>query len=147
FDQGDARFVVLDTVNPNGYADGSIEQSQFNWLSDLLARSADKVVLVFSHHTSDTMGNPLVLTGAHAELRVTGGKVLDLLLSHPSVVAWINGHTHTNKITPRTRPEGGGLWEITTASHIDWPQQARILEIADNDDGTLSIFTTMVDHS
>lgn len=147
FDQGNFRFIVMDTVNPNGYADGSLDQTQFTWLSNLLAASADKIVMVFSHHTSDTMGNPLVATGGSLEQRVTGGTVLTTLLSHPQVIAWINGHTHTNKITPRPRTGGGGLWEITTASHIDWPQQARIIEIADNADGSLSIFTTMVDHS
>ena len=147
FDQGAVRFVVLDTINPNGYSDGSLDPTQFAWLKDLLARSAGKVVLVFSHHTSDTMGNPLVATGGQLEQRVTGAAVLDALLATPQVVAWVNGHTHRNKITPRPRPGGGGLWEITTASHIDWPQQARIIELADNGDGTLSIFTTMVDHA
>ncbi len=34
---------------------------------------------------------------------------------------------------------------MNTASHIDFPQQARIVEIADNHDGTLSIFGTIVD--
>lgn len=147
FDNGAFRFVVMDTVNPNGYADGSLDKTQFAWLEALLDQSADKIVLVFSHHTSDTMGNPLIATGGSLEARVTGGAVLDALLARPQVVAWINGHTHRNKITPRPRPAGGGLWEITTASHIDWPQQARIIEVADNADGTLSIFTTMVDHA
>ena len=41
----------------------------------------------------------------------------------------------------------GGFWEINTASHIDFPQQGRIIEIADNTDGTLSIFTTILDHA
>ncbi|THV18003.1 TIGR03767 family metallophosphoesterase [Nocardioides caeni] len=147
FDKAQFRFVVLDTVNPNGYADGSLDATQFAWLKALLAQSGDKVVMVFSHHTSDTMGNPLVATGGSTELRTTGGKVLETLLAHRQVIAWINGHTHVNTITPRPGPTGGGLWEITTASHIDWPQQARIIEIADNADGTLSIFTTMVDHA
>ncbi len=147
FDRGQFRFVVLDTVNPNGYSDGSIDAAQLAWLSDLLARSTDRIVLVFSHHTSDTMANALVLTGGDAAQRVTGGTVLAELLAHPQVVAWINGHTHTNTVTPRPRPAGGGLWEITTASHIDWPQQARVIEVTDNQDGTLSIFTTMVDHA
>ncbi len=147
FDQGQLRFIVLDTVNPNGYADGSLDKTQFAWLTALLAQSSDKVVLVFSHHTSDTMGNPLVATGGSLETRVTGATVLDALLATPSVIAWVNGHTHRNKVTPRPRTGGGGLWEITTASHIDWPQQARIIEVADNRDGTLSIFTTMVDHA
>ena len=62
-------------------------------------------------------------------------------------MAWVNGHTHRNQVLAHTRPGGGGLWEINTASHIDWPQQSRLIEIADNDDGTLSIFTTMVDHA
>ena len=63
-------------------------------------------------------------------------------------MAWINGHTHKNTgARPHPRPSGGGLWEINTASHIDWPQQSRLIEIADNQDGTLSIFTTMVDHA
>ncbi|MCX6401499.1 MAG: TIGR03767 family metallophosphoesterase [Propionibacteriales bacterium] len=147
FDKGNFRFIVLDTVNPNGYADGSLDKTQFTWLTNLLAASTNKIVMVFSHHTSDTMGNPLVATGGNIEPRVTGGTVLTELLSRPQVIAWINGHTHTNKITPRLRTGGGGLWEITTASHIDWPQQARIIEIADNTDGSLSIFTTMVDHT
>ena len=42
---------------------------------------------------------------------------------------------------------GGGFWEINTASHVDWPQQARIVEIVSNGDGTLSIFGTLVDHA
>jgi metallophosphoesterase (TIGR03767 family) len=147
FDRDGIRFVVLDTVNPNGYADGSLDQTQFAWLADLLQRSAGHIVIVASHHTVDTMNNPFVATGGDLSPRMMGGEVLDLLLAHPEVVAWINGHTHRNRILPRPAPSGGGLWEITTASHIDWPQQSRLLEVTDNRDGTLSIFTTMVDHA
>ena len=39
----------------------------------------------------------------------------------------------------------GGFWEITTASHVDWPQQSRIVELADNHDGTLSLIATVLD--
>ena len=38
-----------------------------------------------------------------------------------------------------------GFWEINTASHIDWPQQSRLIEVMDNRDGTLSIFGTILD--
>ena len=68
------------------------------------------------------------------------------LLARPQVIAWINGHTHRNEIWAHPAP-AGGFWEINTASHIDFPQQARIIEIADNKDGTLSIFTTILDHA
>lgn len=148
FDQGDCRFVVLDTVNPNGYQDGSIDNAQFKWLGQVLSQSAGKYVMIFSHHTSWTMRNTLIGTGGDLLPRVNGSRVLELLLQHDEVVAWINGHTHKNQIVAHTRPGGtGGLWEINTASHIDWPQQSRLIEIADNQDGTLSLFTTMVDHS
>jgi metallophosphoesterase (TIGR03767 family) len=147
FDKGLCRFVVLDTVNPNGYADGSIDQAQFDWLKATLAASTGRLVMVFSHHTSDTMTNPLVGIGGDLGPRVLGDAVLAELLAHDTVIAWVNGHTHKNQVWARARPGGGGLWEINTASHIDWPSQSRIIEVADNRDGTLSLFTTIVDHA
>src|SRR5512139_59168 len=75
-------------------------------------------------------------------------EVRALLLQHPQVVAMVDGHTHRNETWAHRREDGspGGFWEINTASHIDWPQQSRLIEIADNRDGTLSVFATMLDH-
>ena len=75
-----------------------------------------------------------------------------LLLRHKSVIAFVNGHEHANRVTPYERESGtgpvaGGFWEINTASHIDWPQQSRVLDILDNRDGTLSIVSTILDHA
>jgi 3',5'-cyclic AMP phosphodiesterase CpdA len=75
-----------------------------------------------------------------------------LLLRHPSVVGFVNGHEHANRLTPFERepgagPAAGGFWEINTASHIDWPQQSRVIDVFDNHDGTLSLFGTIVDHA
>lgn len=142
------RCVVLDSVNPNGYADGSIDKPQMTWLTRLLANSKNKIVLVFSHHTSETMTNPLVATGLDLNPRVLGPAIVSLLHANPNVVAWVNGHTHENQIWARPAPSGAsGFWEINTASHVDFPQQSRLIEIVDNADSTLSIFTTMIDHS
>ncbi|MGN6130078.1 MAG: TIGR03767 family metallophosphoesterase [Nocardioidaceae bacterium] len=146
-DRGLLRFLVLDTVNPNGEADGSLDATQFAWLRAELEAATDKVVLIASHHTLDTMSNPLVGTGADTEPRVLGDEVEALLLAHPQVVAWVNGHTHRNQVWAHRRPAGtGGFWEINTAAHVDWPQQSRLLEVVDNRDGTLSVFATMLDH-
>ena len=144
FDQGVVRFVVMDTVNENGGANGSIAQSQFDWLRDQLAAATDKLVIVASHHTSWTMNN--AFTGANPEVRVLGPIVTAELLKHENVIAWVNGHTHDNTIKPHRDASGSGFWEINTASHIDWPQQSRLIEVLDNADGSLSIFCTMVDH-
>lgn len=139
------RMIVLDTVNENGEADGSLDQVQFDWLSSTLAAEPKRLTIVVSHHTGNTMGN-----GIRGDVddtpRVLGESVIATLLANPQVILWVNGHTHENTVTPRKRASGaGGFWELTTASHIDWPQQFRTIEIADNADGTLSIFGTIVD--
>jgi metallophosphoesterase (TIGR03767 family) len=145
FDQGDVRFIVMDTVNENGGPDGSLGESQFTWLQQQLEAAAGKLVVAASHHTSWSMDNDRLQTGAEA--RRLGPEVVDLFLAHPHVVAWVNGHTHDNHVRAHARNGGGGFWEINTASHIDWPQQSRLIELMDNQDGSLSIFCTMVDHA
>ena len=44
FDKGLFRGIVLDTVNPNGYAEGSLGTTQMNWLKTTLADSKNKYV-------------------------------------------------------------------------------------------------------
>lgn len=141
FDQGPIRFLVMDTVNENGGADGSISQSQFDWVKEQLAASGDKLVIASSHHTSWTMDNAT----PGAEPRVLGPALVEEFLARDHLIAWVNGHTHDNQVRAH-RSATGGFWEINTASHIDWPQQARLIEVLDNDDGSLSIFCTMIDH-
>ncbi len=163
FDRDVVRGLVLDTVNPNGGADGSLDAAQFAWLErELIAGSSryldaagnvvrhrgrrDRLFMLFSHHTIGSMNNI-----AGAQPRVLGPAVRDLLLRFPNVVLWVNGHTHRNQVTPYRRPAGspvaGGFWEVNTAAHIDWPQQSRVLEIVANRDDTLSIFATIVDQA
>jgi hypothetical protein len=69
-----------------------------------------------------------------------------LLQRFPNVAAWVNGHTHANKITAHPHATAArGFWEVNTASHVDFPQHARIIELFDNHDGTLSLFTTLIE--
>jgi metallophosphoesterase (TIGR03767 family) len=161
FDRGSVHCISLDTVNPYGYADGSIDSAQLTWLTaQLQANSSryldangawvtgtgtDKLITVFSHHTIATMENVLGVD------RVDGNTVRDLLLRFPNVIAWVNGHTHHNEVLPHPRAATaaapGGFWEVNTAAHIDWPSQSRIVEIVNNGNGTLSIFGTIIDDS
>jgi len=150
FDVGRVRMLVFNSCNPNGYSDGSIDHEQFAWIKKTIDETTDKAVILFSHHTSDTMSNPIPLAGLEdLELvRVLGPELVEYLLTKPQVIAWVNGHTHKNQIFEHSRGDGtGGFWEINTASHVDFPQQARVIEVADNDDGTWSIFTTIIDHA
>jgi metallophosphoesterase (TIGR03767 family) len=154
--------ISLDTTNRAGFADGSIGTAQLNWLESVLKQHSDhwydtdgnlvrgggssQLVVIFSHHTSASMGNLLPDPYRPFEARHDGNTLVALLQRYPNVVAWVNGHTHTNQIIPHGHavPERA-FWEINTASHIDYPQHARIIEIADNGDGTLSLFTTLVE--
>ena len=73
--------------------------------------------------------------------------LLNLLLRFQNVVLWLNGHIHANRISPRADPTGRhGLWEVTTSSLVDWPCQARLVELFDAGAGLLAIACTMVDH-
>ncbi len=144
------RLFGLDTCNQVMGADGAVPQEQFDWLKRELGSTQDagKLAIVISHHNSKTLEN-----GAVAAFAPEGGLVhteefVQGLLEHPNVIAWCNGHTHINTITAHPRSDGdGGFWEITTASCIDFPQQQQVLEIVDNTDGTISIFTTVLDHA
>ncbi len=151
-DVGATRWIVLDTTNPGGLPNGSIGSMQLAWLEEELTRAdrERKLVLLFSHHGLRSLDNNIdvsLLFGADYSpstvdpVRQTAGPVERLVERHPSVVAWINGHSHVNTITARD-----GFWDIGTAAHIDWPGQARLVEVVDNLDGTLSILCTMIDH-
>ncbi|MBJ7329340.1 MAG: metallophosphoesterase [Solirubrobacteraceae bacterium] len=158
------RFITLDTIAEGGGASGNLDDPQYKWLEKELKANKDNLVLISSHHTIATMNNvtpdeeagacsATLTVGCDADPQKStpihqgnkGSKsVQSLLLKYPQVVAWINGHTHHNGVIAHKK-SGGGFYEINTASHIDWPQQSRTVEIMDNDDGTISIFGTILD--
>jgi metallophosphoesterase (TIGR03767 family) len=154
--------ISLDSTNPAGFTDGSIGTEQLDWLRARLAagssrhydlagnlvrtQRSDELFVLFSHHTSKTMDNVVRDPERLFEDRHTGEEILHLLHRFPNVVAWVNGHTHRNEIVPHPGPSADrSFWEVNTASHIDFPQHGRVIELADNGDGTLSLFTTLIE--
>jgi metallophosphoesterase (TIGR03767 family) len=137
--------VSLDTTDPGGHYEGSIGTAQLHWLERTLRENKDAYVIVFSHHTSKSMRNTHPDPAHPAEKRHEGNAVVALLASFSNVLAWVNGHTHRNEIVAHAAPDNRSFWEISTASHVDFPQLARIIELVDNRDGTLSLFTTLVE--
>ena len=132
-DVGGVRFITLDTVCLAGGADGAVDASQLSWLERTLEEARDRQVVVLSHHGSDTLANP--------RGEGNGAALVELLSRSRNVVLWLNGHIHTNRITPHD-----GFWEVTTASIVDWPCQGRLVEIFETADGGLAVGCTMLDH-
>lgn len=145
-DLGHLRLIALDTVNPHGGWQGSIDDEQLAWLRDELAAAQGRYVVIASHHPSPTITNDWA--PEEAGRRVLGAEIVATLLAHRNVIAWIAGHIHAHAALQHGDATGG-FWEITTSSLIDWPQQGRILEfLRVSDQGTpqIAIVSTVVDH-
>jgi hypothetical protein len=164
YDTTEVRYITLDTACPLGGADGSLDWEQLRWLERRLEevhssfRSADgtsvrtanedRLVVMVSHHGPDTLTNRRVDPGPDPSKYARPRDLVETLLRFENVVLWLNGHIHHNRVRahPGTRAGGGGFWEVTTGSVVDWPCQARVVEIYDAGEGLLAIACTMVDH-
>jgi 3',5'-cyclic AMP phosphodiesterase CpdA len=156
---------------PTGGQEGNIDNPQWLWLEGELdeAQMANELVVVFSHHNIKTLSqatpdeispcsgmqrfghdrfNPSCDRDPRPSTPIHDGEDLrDLLLAHPNAIALVAGHTHENLIQPfDDGPGGGGFWEVTSPATADWPPQHRVIDVMDNRDGTLSLFTTILDH-
>jgi 3',5'-cyclic AMP phosphodiesterase CpdA len=168
------RFLVLDTITDECpiepvCSEGSVDDPQYKWAEQQLiaADAANEAVVVFSHHTLRTTRLPStdaaeqpIHFGERLDRKSTpprpvqaappGSTLEDLWCRHPSVIAHVVGHEHENYVLRHNCEDPGQganpFWEISTASHIDWPQQSRMIELVD-DGGKLAIVATMLDHS
>lgn len=135
------RLVVLNTVNDQAEglgvgAQGHVDDAQLAWLTATLDQAAvdAELVLVMSHHRAKDLGS----------LSPTSGDDLVAALTHEAVVLHLTGHGHTN--TDHLHPGESGYYELMLASTLDFPIQSRVLELVDEGNGYLSIYTTNLDH-
>ncbi len=142
-DIGDFRIISLDTVNINGGWQGSLDESQFNWLKRILKETTQKYIILASHHPLHTMFNLFAPEGA--DRRIGIDEITDELLKHPKIKLWVAGHDHDNRIRYVGTEGENGFWHILTSSLIDWPQQGRMIEIFE-DEQELVICTLVFDH-
>jgi metallophosphoesterase (TIGR03767 family) len=140
------RIILLDTNHPQGNFEGSIGAAQIAWLEARLTEVAQsgRLAVLASHHGSASLIN----TRGDDPERLLAQALTAALHRHPCVLAWLVGHRHLHRVTPHPHPsgKGGGFWEITTASLIDWPSQTRAVEIVRHGDGGLELVCTLLDH-
>ncbi len=135
--------LCLDTAFNMGGAEGAIDAVQARWLVDKLRRYSstsfssddgelegcdgdDRLIVVAAHHPLATLTNGRA--GASPDFYL-GDWLLATLLRFPNVVAFVNGHTHENRVQIH-RGHGRELLEVTTSALMDWPCEARSLEIS-----------------
>ncbi len=165
------RFVALDTIANAGVigpgSEGNIDDPQFQWLKKELdkAERANELVFLFSHHgpqsLSTNIGDEVAGACDDPDHPSNAGCDLDprsstplhlqddlvnLVLAHPHVVAWVAGHSHINDV--QLYKQGAkGFYVVRTSAEADYPHQDRLLELMDNRDGTLSLFGTLLDNA
>lgn len=170
------RYIVLDSVTDECgasiCAEGSIDNTQFGWLREQIetANGMGQYVLVFSHHSLRTTRQPSTDASEaplHYGERVdrdnplnpqnpSGADTLEeLFCQNANVLAHVAGHEHENEVRDHRcvreerspTPGPGRFIEVTTAAHIDYPQQSRMIELVDNGNGTISLVLTLLDHA
>jgi metallophosphoesterase (TIGR03767 family) len=132
------KFVVLDSISENGGDGGNIDAEQFDWLEGELkaAQKAREWVIVFAHHTLDTMnqaplsnypngdagGNDSRMVHFGTEAADDKGErppcappgedsaetVRCLFLRYPAVLGYVAGHEHENVVLPFKRQAKAG---------------------------------------
>lgn len=141
-DIGQVRLIVIDSVNQFGGWQGSLDETQFAWLEAEIARSSKPVVLS-SHHPLMLMFNDYAPVGR----RVCRDEIREMLLLYPQVILWLAGHEHRHHVEWIGPADGSaGFWMVETASHIDWPQQSRTVEVVKDIHGDIYIGLSVVDH-
>lgn len=119
---GGVQGIALDLVNPRGGSDADLTTATLALLRARLAAARSAPVVVFSHQRLPAAA-------------------LAVLEADPHVLAAVAGHTHRNSIR-----RAGHLWTITTASLVDYPQQARAFRIWRAAGGGYVLDTWMLDH-
>lgn len=154
------RFIALDTTVDAAGAGGNLDHPQYLWLTRELRRAKrrDQLVVVYAHHPLEMMDNatpdeyagsfdrdPRDSRPVHLG-RMGRASLRALLMRNPNVILYLAGHKHYDRVWPNFRRDGRGFWQVITNALAGAPQEARMIELMENGDGSLSIFTTMLGH-
>lgn len=136
------RIVVMDTATDTGSADGLIRQSDLDdFLAPALedAKAKDKWVILTSHHGSHSLTDGGGAGGTKQDDAVSIEDWYSFVGRYENVIMHLAGHTHIHRVNKRL-PEGGSpFWELESSALADWPNQMRVLEIWDQDNGYVMI--------
>jgi hypothetical protein len=108
----------------------SIEQT--NWVLNDIDANRDKLCIIFAHHGPNWFW-PLI--NNNSKYYVTGGEFKKALMTKRNVIAYLNGHSHMNKIRAEYNEDGTGYWDINTTGIIGFPHEWRNISVFDMGNG------------
>lgn len=141
------RFVVLDTAARSGGAGGVLKQGVVdNFLIPALdeAMAQGKYVFLASHHATSSLTDGDQIFGDYQPDAVLPDDYIALITSYPNVLFNVVGHSHRHRIRTLEGPDHSVV-EIMTSALADFPHEARLLELWDEDNGWLRLRTTCID--
>jgi 3',5'-cyclic AMP phosphodiesterase CpdA len=142
------RVIVMDSEGLDaipGYlgADGVVSLADFEgFLKPQVraAKAAGEYVIVVTHHPTTDWGQPV------AGVVVTPEAFIGYLASQPNILAHVTGHTHYHGLITHEGPYP--YPEFITASLIDYPQEARTIDVYyDRRNEVFHLRSTFVTHA
>lgn len=146
------RVIVLDTAAETGGPNGVILQDDVDrFIRPALdrAKRERRWVILTSHHASRSLGDgSFAATGTPAVPGAIDVEAWQSLVGgYDNVLLHLAGHTHVHRVT-RVSPAGGhAYWELETSALADYPHQVRVIEIWDEDDGSVAIRGAALDYA
>ncbi|HEY1098425.1 MAG TPA: metallophosphoesterase, partial [Myxococcota bacterium] len=151
FDVGDdLTFVVLDTNALGGGASGQLslaDVERFVIPAFETARAQNRAVVIASHHALDSLTVDGGTFGTTVDDALLPDEWRALLAQYPHVVMSMVAHTHRHRVVRQETAPGQAFFEVMTSAIADYPHQFRIVEIWDDDNGSLRVEAIPVDFS
>jgi 3',5'-cyclic AMP phosphodiesterase CpdA len=136
------RVVVVDTAAATGADKGVIHAADVDaYLRPTLdqAEADGEAVIIASHHCSTSLSDGSGLGGTVQEDALTTEDWQAFLGEYPGVILQLCAHSHRHRVEVIEPLGGSPYWEMRTASLVDQPQQMRVVELRDEDNGYLSV--------
>lgn len=139
--------VVLDTSHARGGASGVLQASHVDAfvkpaLDDALTRG--RLVMLTSHHALGSLSQDGGVFGAAEPDALSSDDWRTYLSAYPNILFSLVAHSHRHRVQAQETP-GHAFFEVMTSALADWPHQFRLIEIYDDDNGTLRLEATPVD--
>lgn len=137
------RFFVMSTATVTGSSKGLVRPGDIETIYAPLLDQAladGKWVIVTSHHRSGSLSNGAEFgIGMEFEDALTSEQWVDFLGGYDNVIMHLAAHTHRLMVESMQPTGGHPYWEMVTPSLNDFPSQMRVIEVWDQDNGSLSI--------